>query len=89
MRDPVHGPEIWVRVPVVTQETASGETETAAPEPQHHQPRFGWVNAHGGAGASTLAAVIGGIDIGCRWSDPSRREPGAVLLVARTHAAGL
>lgn len=50
---------------------------------------FCWVAAHGGAGATTLAAILGGTDVGCRWPDPAEREPARVLLVARTHAAGL
>jgi len=49
----------------------------------------GWVAAHGGAGTTTLAIVFGGTDLGCRWPDPAASEPGRVLLVARTHAAGL
>ncbi|WP_327324117.1 hypothetical protein OG735_17545 [Streptomyces sp. NBC_01210] len=49
----------------------------------------GWVGAHGGAGASTLAKVLGGTDIGCRWPDASRGEPARVMLVARTHADGM
>ncbi|MFJ9423212.1 DUF6668 family protein [Streptomyces sp. NPDC101249] len=48
-----------------------------------------WVSAHGGAGASTLAREFGGTDLGRRWPDPARGEPGRVLLVARTHAAGM
>jgi hypothetical protein len=80
------GPEIWIRGPV-------GE-----PEPQQRdepvQPavtarRFAWVATHGGAGASTLAAVFGGHDAGRNWPRPENGEPGSVLLVGRTHAAGL
>ena len=48
-----------------------------------------WVAAHGGAGASTLTAALGGADIGCRWPDESRAEPARVMLVARTHNGGL
>ncbi|WP_406079048.1 DUF6668 family protein [Micromonospora sp. NBC_00858] len=48
-----------------------------------------WVAAHGGAGTSTLAAALGGDDLGCRWPDESRAEPGRILLVARTHSGGL
>ena len=48
-----------------------------------------WVGAHGGAGATTLAAVTGGLDVGCRWPDPARFEPARVILVARTHAGGI
>ncbi|WP_405889225.1 hypothetical protein OG427_00290 [Streptomyces sp. NBC_00133] len=49
----------------------------------------GWVAAHGGAGASTLAKVLGGTDLGCRWPDASQGEPAKVMLVARTHADGM
>ncbi|MFJ2818036.1 DUF6668 family protein [Streptomyces sp. NPDC087294] len=64
-----------------------------APEPPeqvaHQGYRVSWVNAHGGAGASTLARELGGADLGRRWPDPARGEPGRVLLVARTHHAGM
>ncbi|MFI6078683.1 DUF6668 family protein [Actinoplanes sp. NPDC051343] len=50
---------------------------------------FAWVAAHGGCGATTLASVLGGVDLGCRWPQPERTEPTRVLLVARTHAGGL
>lgn len=50
---------------------------------------IGWVAAHGGSGASTLAGLLGGSDLGCRWPGPESSEPARVLLVARTHAAGL
>jgi hypothetical protein len=49
--------------------------------------RFSWVGTHGGAGVSTLAAVYGGHDSGRDWPGPG--APVSVLLVARTHAAGL
>ncbi|MFC7513218.1 DUF6668 family protein [Streptomyces thermocarboxydus] len=49
--------------------------------------RFSWVGLHGGAGVSTLAAVYGGHDCGRSWPGPD--APRSVLLVARTHAAGL
>ncbi|PRY29555.1 DUF6668 family protein [Pseudosporangium ferrugineum] len=48
-----------------------------------------WVAAHGGCGATTLTAVLGGVDLGCRWPQAARNEPARVLLVARTHAQGL
>jgi len=54
----------------------------------HRGQRVAWVSTHGGAGASTLARVLGGADVGRRWPDPARGEPGRVLLVARTHNAG-
>jgi hypothetical protein len=49
--------------------------------------RFSWLATHGGAGASTLAAVYGGHDCGRDWPGPG--APSSVLLVARTHATGL
>ncbi|MFD7300715.1 DUF6668 family protein [Streptomyces pharetrae] len=49
--------------------------------------RFSWVGAHGGSGVSTLAAVYGGQDCGRDWPGPA--DPPGVLLVGRTHAAGL
>jgi hypothetical protein len=49
--------------------------------------RFSWLATHGGAGASTLAAVYGGHDCGRDWPGPG--VPSSVLLVARTHATGL
>ncbi|GAA4954628.1 DUF6668 family protein [Streptomyces heliomycini] len=77
------GPEIWIRGPVAV-------PETAPPEPAHARAtarRFCWVGLHGGAGVSTLAAVYGGHDGGRAWPGPA--GPPSVLLVARTHAAGL
>lgn len=81
------GPEIWIRGPV----TGGGQ------DPQPDDPgqplvtarEFAWVATHGGAGASTLAAVFGGHDAGRSWPRPDQGEPGSVLLVGRTHAAGL
>jgi hypothetical protein len=60
-----------------------GAPVTAAPAPR----RFSWLGAHGGAGVTTLAAVFGGHDCGRDW--PSPGDPQSLLLVARTHAAGL
>ncbi|TRO56038.1 hypothetical protein E4K73_48305 [Streptomyces sp. IB201691-2A2] len=60
----------------------------AAPEQNRHE-LVSWVNSHGGAGATTMAAVLGGLDAGRRWPDLSRGEPGRIVLLARTHAAGL
>ncbi|MFD7502287.1 DUF6668 family protein [Streptomyces sp. NPDC059850] len=59
-----------------------------APSP-HQGQQVAWITTHGGAGASTLARILGGADIGRRWPDPARGEPGQVLLVARTHHAGM
>ncbi|CAL9590274.1 hypothetical protein SUDANB145_05211 [Streptomyces sp. enrichment culture] len=67
-----------------------GPTAPAGPAPSLHPGlRVAWVTTHGGAGASTLARVLGGVDIGHRWPDPARGEPGRVLLVARTHDLGM
>ncbi|MFB7929249.1 DUF6668 family protein [Streptomyces sp. NPDC056039] len=77
------GPEIWIRGPVTS-------PEPGPPEPPHAHAatrRFSWVGTHGGAGVSTLAAVYGGHDSGRSWPGPG--DPPSVLLVARTHAAGL
>ncbi|MFE1519001.1 DUF6668 family protein [[Kitasatospora] papulosa] len=48
-----------------------------------------WVGAHGGAGATTFAEALGGTDIGHAWPEVAEGEPGDVLLLARTHLAGL
>ncbi|MFF7484039.1 DUF6668 family protein [Streptomyces luteogriseus] len=77
------GPEIWLRGPV-------NPPEPVPPEPAHAHAaarRFSWVGTHGGAGVTTLAAVYGGRDCGRSWPGPG--DPPSVLLVARTHAAGL
>ena len=84
--------------PVAAQGSRSPAGAGGRPQPQ--RPRrsrqgtlsgegLGWVGAHGGAGASTLARVLGGSDLGCAWPDPSRGEPARVMLVARTHAEGM
>jgi hypothetical protein len=77
------GPEIWIRGPVTVPEpgppTPAQVSATAR--------RFSWIGTHGGAGVSTLATVYGGHDCGRAWPGPT--DPQSVLLVARTHAAGL
>ncbi|WP_210592767.1 DUF6668 family protein [Streptomyces sp. GESEQ-35] len=79
--DAQQGPEIWLR----------GPTATAGSEGPAHAGvtarRYSWVGTHGGAGVSTLTAVYGGHDGGRDWPGPG--DPHSVLLVARTHAAGL
>ncbi|KIF01413.1 hypothetical protein PL81_35570 [Streptomyces sp. RSD-27] len=93
------GPEIWIRGPVGAAAPPGG-ISTASPQalpgkevptapPSAGVAAFSWMNAHGGAGASTLARVFGGFDAGSRWPDQAAGVPGKVLLVARTHASGL
>lgn len=80
--DVQRGPEIWLRGPVTVPEPGPQEPHT------HAGPRrYSWVGTHGGAGVSTLAAVYGGHDCGRDWPGP--QDPASVLLVGRTHAAGL
>ncbi|MGN9761794.1 DUF6668 family protein [Streptomyces sp. SD31] len=79
---PEPGPEIWIRGPVALPEEPPPRSPSA-PAPR----RFSWIGTHGGAGVSTLAAVYGGHDCGRAWPGPA--DPPSVLLVARTHAAGL
>ncbi|WP_425585266.1 DUF6668 family protein [Yinghuangia aomiensis] len=70
--------------------TPSGGLPTWEPDPSRAIPRWWWVPCHGGAGSTTLAAAIGGADAGRGgWPRyPEGVRPG-VVLVARTHAAGL
>ncbi|MEV0036457.1 DUF6668 family protein [Streptomyces sp. NPDC050804] len=62
---------------------------THPPAAHSHGLDVSWVAAHGGAGATSLARALGGADVGTRWPDPARDEPGRVLIVARTHASGI
>ncbi|MEV4637759.1 DUF6668 family protein [Actinoplanes sp. NPDC049548] len=62
---------------------------TPAPPGRLSGQGIAWVSAHGGSGATTLTAVLGGVDLGCRWPNAGRHEPARVFLVARTHAQGL
>lgn len=63
---------------------------TWEPDPAGGIPPWWWVPCHGGAGSTTLAEVVGGADAGkYGWPRyPDGIQPG-VILVARTHAAGL
>ncbi|WP_435879779.1 DUF6668 family protein [Streptomyces flaveolus] len=38
---------------------------------------------------TSLVELLGGMDVGARWPDPSQGEPRRALLVARTSARGL
>ncbi|MHB9859807.1 DUF6668 family protein [Streptomyces sp. YIM S03343] len=82
------GPEIWLRGPVDGAERLPAAREHGTPGFGTVTPRrFSWLATHGGAGATTLAAVYGGHDCGRDWPGPA--DPPSVLLVARTHASGL
>lgn len=80
------GPEIWLRGPVVEPEA---RPQDPPPQTAASPRRFSWVATHGGAGSTTLARVFGGHDAGRNWPRPEHGEPSSVLLVGRTHAAGL
>ncbi|GAB7192815.1 hypothetical protein NUM3379_35240 [Kineococcus sp. NUM-3379] len=67
----------------------AGERPNSALPQQEGAESWYWLGTHGGAGVSTLSALIsGGRDAERRWpSDPA--GIGAVVLVCRTHASGL
>ena len=49
-----------------------------------------WLGCHGGAGVTSLAALIGGgAEAGRGWPNPPPEQRAPVVLVARTHATGL
>lgn len=50
-------------------------------------PSLWVVGAHGGAGATTWAHLLGAGDVGCAWPRPP--HPVQVLVVARSNRAGL
>ncbi|MFI9748802.1 hypothetical protein [Streptomyces collinus] len=60
-----------------------------APVRGRSRDEIGWVKAHGGAGATSLAEALGGVDVGARWPDPARGEPRRIMLVGRTSMRGL
>ncbi|MEU9140796.1 hypothetical protein AB0D33_33370 [Streptomyces sp. NPDC048404] len=82
------GPEIWIRGAVGEPEQPPRHYEEER-RPMARARRFSWIATHGGAGSSTLASVFGGHDAGRDWPRPDRGDPASVLLVGRTHAAGL
>ncbi|MGQ4435710.1 MULTISPECIES: DUF6668 family protein [unclassified Streptomyces] len=92
------GPEIWLRGPVSLDDGPHAGAPETPERPSSiptgiptHIPasprRFSWVATHGGTGVTTLATVYGGQDCGRDW--PTPEDPPSILLVARTHAAGL
>ena len=66
-----------------------GEPVQRTPVRGRSRDEIGWVKAHGGAGATSLAEALGGVDVGARWPDPARGEPRRIMLVGRTSARGL
>ncbi|MCX4904457.1 DUF6668 family protein [Streptomyces sp. NBC_00878] len=71
-------------------ETAGwGRPKRSGPARGRSRDEIGWVKAHGGSGATSLAETLGGVDVGARWPDPARGEPRRVVLVGRTSASGL
>ncbi|CAL9615210.1 hypothetical protein SUDANB108_05742 [Streptomyces sp. enrichment culture] len=95
---PGHGPAPAARRRSVAPRKAPAVTGGEAPwaEPGPRTPvrgtspdGIGWVKAHGGAGATSLAEALGGADIGARWPEPARGEPRRIVLVGRTSARGL
>ncbi|MDH6218456.1 hypothetical protein [Streptomyces pseudovenezuelae] len=78
---------------------APARTATRAPETAQGRPRrpkgarsrdeVGWVQAHGGAGTTSLVEALGGVDVGARWPEPAKGEPHRIVLVGRTSARGL
>jgi hypothetical protein len=49
-----------------------------------------WLGVHGGAGVSTLETCLpGGVDAHRAWPNPAIVGPSLVVLVARTHVAGM
>ncbi|MFJ6086472.1 hypothetical protein ACIQI8_34290 [Streptomyces sp. NPDC092369] len=68
---------------------ASWSAQQQGPARPRSAQEIGWVKAHGGAGTTSLAHALGGVDIGARWPDPARGEPRRILLVGRTSAGGL
>ncbi|MFJ2264652.1 DUF6668 family protein [Streptomyces sp. NPDC087844] len=77
--------------PVVDAPIGPVETKTAPASMEARPNSLGvtWVAAHGGSGATSLARALGGADVGIRWPDAARGEPNRILVVARTHAAGI
>jgi hypothetical protein len=74
----------WAEVP----HPSWGHAPAWAPRPQ--DAGWWWLGVHGGAGVSTLDAWMpGGADAHRLWPDPQVVGPSLVLLVARTHVAGL
>ena len=80
---------------LITGVTAPGFDERLPRRPSDPFGRLHWVSVHGGAGESTLAALVpGSIDSGGAWPCAPDLEtdeifPTPVILVARTHVPGL
>ncbi len=69
---------VWRHPVPTTEETGAGN------------PRWWWLGAHGGAGVSTLTALVGcSADAQRMWPGGHPDQCADVVLVARTHAEGL
>lgn len=70
--------------------TPPKETRTYTTHRPGGRHLFTWVSAHGGAGGTSLARASGqGADLSGEWPDPALGWPSAVVVVARSNAAGL
>lgn len=76
--------------------TTDRSAEAGWGEPKRRRPlrgkspdEIGWVKAHGGAGATSLCELLGGVDVGARWPEPAKGEPRRIVIVGRTSAQGI
>lgn len=70
-------------------EPGLSESKRTTPARARSRHTVGWVKAHGGAGATSLADLLGGADLGTRWPEPAKGEPNRIMVVGRTSARGL
>lgn len=77
------------RPPAPAADPPWAEPKRPVPGRGRSRDEVGWVKAHGGAGATSLAESLGGVDVGARWPEPGRGEPRRIVLVGRTSAHGL
>lgn len=77
----VQAPQQGIAAPADDRQLGRFTTRTAGPF---------WLGAHGGAGETTLAQLLGGIQCHHRWPAPEAGAPApVVVLVARQDHAGL
>ncbi|MER6108451.1 DUF6668 family protein [Streptomyces hirsutus] len=70
-------------------EAGWGEPKRRRPLRGKSPDEIGWVKAHGGAGATSLCELLGGVDVGARWPEPAKGEPRRIVIVGRTSARGI